>query len=83
MEHKPRMAFCIESIRNKAEVFFMNYVKQKKLKGNIGVFLGAFAPLHQGHLDIIMRAKNVMYIAWTINAFYGWYNWTKLYKEIK
>ena len=23
-----------------------------------------------------------MYIAWTINAFYGWYNWTKLNKEI-
>lgn len=22
-----------------------------------------------------------MYIAWTINAFYGWYNWTKLNKE--
>lgn len=22
-----------------------------------------------------------MYIAWTINAFYGWYNWTKLTKE--
>ena len=22
----------------------------------------------------------VMYVAWTINAFYGWYNWTKLAK---
>lgn len=22
----------------------------------------------------------VMYVAWTINAFYGWYNWTKLEK---
>lgn len=22
----------------------------------------------------------VMYVAWTINAFYGWYNWTKLNK---
>ena len=22
-----------------------------------------------------------MYIAWTINAFYGWYNWTKLQKN--
>ena len=22
-----------------------------------------------------------MYIAWTINAFYGWYNWTKLQKS--
>jgi DNA-binding transcriptional regulator of glucitol operon len=21
-----------------------------------------------------------MYIAWTINAIYGWYNWTKLNK---
>lgn len=24
----------------------------------------------------------VMYIAWTINAFYGWYNWTKLNKGV-
>ena len=23
----------------------------------------------------------VMYVAWTINAFYGWYNWSKLNKE--
>ncbi len=23
-----------------------------------------------------------MYIAWTINAFYGWYNWTKLQKTV-
>lgn len=23
-----------------------------------------------------------MYIAWTINAFYGWYNWTKLNKGV-
>ena len=23
----------------------------------------------------------VMYVAWTINAFYGWYNWTKLNKK--
>lgn len=22
-----------------------------------------------------------MYIAWTVNAFYGWYNWTKLTKQ--
>lgn len=22
----------------------------------------------------------VMYIAWTINCIYGWYNWTKLNK---
>lgn len=24
-----------------------------------------------------------MYIAWTVNCIYGWYNWTKLQKEIK
>lgn len=31
---------------------------QKPLKGNnIGVVFGSFAPLHQGHLDLIMRAK--------------------------
>jgi cytidyltransferase-like protein len=31
---------------------------QKPLKGNsIGVVFGSFAPLHQGHLDVIMRAK--------------------------
>ena len=24
----------------------------------------------------------VMYVAWTINAFYGWYNWTKLNKIV-
>ena len=31
---------------------------QKPLKGKrVGVVLGAFAPLHQGHLDEIMRAK--------------------------
>lgn len=36
----------------------MNYVKQPQLKGQrVGVVLGAFAPLHQGHLDVIMRAK--------------------------
>ena len=23
-----------------------------------------------------------MYIAWTINCIYGWYNWTKLNKEL-
>ena len=25
-------------------------------------------------------AMVIMYVAWTINAFYGWYNWTKLNK---
>ena len=31
---------------------------QEKLKGKrIGVVFGSFAPLHQGHLDLIMRAK--------------------------
>ena len=31
---------------------------QKPLKeDNIGVVFGSFAPLHQGHLDLIMRAK--------------------------
>ena len=31
---------------------------QKPLKGkSIGVVFGSFAPLHQGHLDLIYRAK--------------------------
>ena len=30
---------------------------QKKLTGEVGVVFGSFAPLHQGHLDLIMRAK--------------------------
>lgn len=30
---------------------------QKPLNGDIGVVFGSFAPLHQGHLDLIMRAK--------------------------
>lgn len=30
---------------------------QKPLSGDIGVVFGSFAPLHQGHLDLIMRAK--------------------------
>ena len=36
----------------------MLFSYQDKLKGNkIGVVFGSFAPLHQGHLDLIMRAK--------------------------
>lgn len=30
---------------------------RNKLSGQIGVVLGSFAPMHQGHLDLIMRAK--------------------------
>lgn len=36
----------------------MLHTYQKPLVGNsIGVVFGSFAPLHQGHLDLIMRAK--------------------------
>ena len=36
----------------------MIHTYQKKLNGNnIGVVFGTFAPLHQGHLDLIMQAK--------------------------
>ena len=36
----------------------MIYTYQKKLSGSkVGVVFGTFAPLHQGHLDVIMRAK--------------------------
>ena len=35
----------------------MLYSYQKPLEGNVGIVFGSFAPLHQGHLDIIMRAK--------------------------
>ena len=36
----------------------MELTYQKKLKGkSIGIVFGSFAPLHQGHLDCIMRAK--------------------------
>lgn len=30
---------------------------QKPLKGDVGIVFGSFAPLHQGHLDLIYRAK--------------------------
>ena len=36
----------------------MIYTYQKKLNGSkVGIVFGTFAPLHQGHLDVIMRAK--------------------------
>lgn len=36
----------------------MIYTYQKKLNGDeVGVVFGTFAPLHQGHLDVIMQAK--------------------------
>ena len=36
----------------------MIHTYQKKLSGKeVGVVFGTFAPLHQGHLDLIMRAK--------------------------
>lgn len=36
----------------------MYQVYQKPLRGNsVGIVFGTFAPLHQGHLDVIMRAK--------------------------
>lgn len=36
----------------------MNHTYQKPLVGErVGVVFGSFAPLHQGHLDLIMRAK--------------------------
>ena len=36
----------------------MIHTYQKKLKGkNVGIVYGTFAPMHQGHLDLIMRAK--------------------------
>lgn len=36
----------------------MIHTYQKKLQGkNVGIVFGTFAPLHQGHLDVIMRAK--------------------------
>lgn len=36
----------------------MFHAYQQPLRGrNVGVVFGSFAPLHQGHLDLIMRAK--------------------------
>lgn len=36
----------------------MLHAYQKPLSGNtVGIVFGSFAPLHQGHLDLIMRAK--------------------------
>lgn len=36
----------------------MLHAYQKPLEGNtIGIVFGSFAPLHQGHLDLIMQAK--------------------------
>lgn len=30
---------------------------QKPLNGDVGIVFGSFAPMHQGHLELIMRAK--------------------------
>lgn len=36
----------------------MIHTYQKMLNGtNVGIVFGTFAPMHQGHLDLIMRAK--------------------------
>lgn len=35
----------------------MLHTYQKPLYGDVGIVFGSFAPLHQGHLDLIMRAK--------------------------
>lgn len=35
----------------------MLHAYQKPLDGDVGIVFGSFAPLHQGHLDLIMRAK--------------------------
>lgn len=35
----------------------MLHAYQKPLVGNYGIVFGSFAPMHRGHLDMIMRAK--------------------------
>lgn len=35
----------------------MLHTYQKPLTGEVGIVFGSFAPLHQGHLDLIFRAK--------------------------
>lgn len=46
----------------------------------IGITFGGYCPLHQGHLDVIMRAKKENDLTYVV--VYGWYNWSKLNKKI-